>query len=161
MLAFARRFPNLTWQPSDTEPAALASIAAWREAEGPLNLLAPLPLDVHEASWPIESAAAVVAINLLHIAPWSAAEGLITGASRLLVPGALLYLYGPFLEAEVETAPSNLAFDASLRARDPAWGLREVQAVAALAGRFGFAFERRVFMPANNLSLLFRREANR
>ncbi len=157
-LYFAAALPHLTWQPTDQDPAALASIAAWREAEGPPNLLAPLPLDVTDpASWPPGPLDAIVCANMIHIAPWSAAEGLVALAGARLGSGGLLFLYGPYLEAEVETAPGNLAFDADLKARNPAWGIRDRQAVEDLAGGQGLLLERRVAMPANNLSLAFRK----
>src|SRR5262245_26668502 len=123
--AFARRFPNLDWQPSDPEAEALASIAAWR-AEGPPNLLPPVELDVTR-DWPVNSADAIMCVNMVHISPWACSLGLMGGAQRLLGKGAPLILYGPWLEADVEPAPSNLAFDLDLKARDPRWGLRLVE----------------------------------
>lgn len=156
-LHFAAALPGLVWQPSDPDPAALASIAAHRAAEGPPNLLAPIALDVTAPSWPAARADAVVAINMIHIAPWAAAEGLMRGAGRVLAPGGVLFLYGPYKEGGVHTAPSNAAFDASLRGRDPQWGVRDLEAVAEAAGAQGLALVERVAMPANNLSLVFRR----
>lgn len=156
-LFFARRFPHLQWQPSDREADALASIAAWREEEGPANLLPPIALDAAAAGWPVAQADAVVCINMIHISPWAAAEGLFAGAAKVLPSGAPLILYGPFLEAEVETAASNLAFDADLRARDPRWGLRDRSAVDALSDGHGFLPAGRHAMPANNLTLVYRR----
>ncbi|HKG86305.1 MAG TPA: DUF938 domain-containing protein [Beijerinckiaceae bacterium] len=153
----AGALPDLTWQPSDRDPEALASIAAHRAEAGLPNLLAPLALDVTAPSWPVERADAIVAINMIHIAPWRAAEGLIEGAGRLLAPGGVVYLYGPFMEDSRHTAPSNAAFDESLKARDPAWGVRDVAAVAELAARHGLDLKKRVAMPANNLSLVFRK----
>lgn len=154
----AARLPHLQWRPTDADPQALASIEAWRAHAALPNLLAPLRLDAAEpAGWPVERADAVVAINMVHISPWAATEGLVAGAGRLLPSGGVLYLYGPYLEAEVETAPSNLAFDESLRRRDPAWGLRRVEAVAELAAARGLALAERIPMPANNLSLVFRK----
>lgn len=152
---FAERLPGLTWRPSDRAPDALASIAAWRDEAGLANLAAPVRLDASAVEWPVERADAVVSINMLHISPWAAAEGLMAGAGRVLPAGGVLYLYGPFLEADVETAPSNLAFDADLKRRDPAWGLRDTAAVTALAAGQGLRFIGRVAMPANNLSLGF------
>ena len=154
---FARAFPQLDWQPSDADPDALASIAAWREEARLPNVRAPIALDASAPDWPIAGADAVLSINMVHISPWPAALGLISGAGRLLAPGAPLILYGPWLEQGVTPAPSNLAFDADLRARDPGWGLREVEAFAAVAP--GFALEQRRAMPANNLMLLLRRLA--
>lgn len=153
-LAFARRFPNLTWQPSDPDPQALTSIEAWRD-EGPANLLPPLKLDVCEADWPVGRADAILCINMVHISPWEASLGLLEGAFRLLRAGGSLILYGPWLEAEVETAPSNLAFDQSLKSRDPRWGLRKVDDFAAEAARRGLALAGRRAMPANNIMLRF------
>ncbi|HKH34031.1 MAG TPA: DUF938 domain-containing protein [Beijerinckiaceae bacterium] len=153
---FAAALPELTWQPTDRDPEARRSIAARRAAAVLPNLLPPLELDAAAPSWPVERADAIVAINMIHIAPWSAAEGLMAGAARLLAPGGILYLYGPYQENGRHTAPSNAAFDASLRARDPEWGVRDVGAVAELAARHGLALAERVAMPANNLSLVFR-----
>ena len=123
------------------------------------NLLPPIALDAAAPSWPVTHADAIVSINMIHIAPWSAAEGLMAGAERLLAPGAVLYLYGPFKEDGRHTAPSNAAFDASLRNSNREWGVRDLGEVAALAGRHGLDFEERVAMPANNLSVVFRRRA--
>jgi hypothetical protein len=155
---FSAALPELTWRPSDRDGAALASIEAWRQAEGPPNLLAPIVFDAADpATWPAEPIQAVVCINMIHIAPWSAAEGLMAFAGARLPGGGVLFLYGPYLEAEVDTAPSNLAFDADLKARNPAWGLRSREAVEALARANGLSLERRTAMPANNLSLVFRK----
>jgi hypothetical protein len=120
------------------------------------NLLPPLELDAAASRWPMVRADAVVSINMIHIAPWTAAEGLMAGAGRVLAPGGLLYLYGPFKENGRHTAPSNAAFDASLKARDSEWGVRDVAEVSDLAGRHGLVLVERVVMPANNLSLVFR-----
>jgi SAM-dependent methyltransferase len=152
---FAAGLPHLTWQPTDPDTDALASIAAHRASAQLPNLLAPLVLDACAPSWPVTRADAVVAINMIHIAPWPAAEGLMAGAGRLLARGGVLYLYGPFKEDGRHTAPSNAAFDASLRARDPRWGVRDLDAVAALARERGLPLSERVAMPANNLSLVF------
>lgn len=154
---FARRFPNLLWQPSDLDPDGLASIAAWREEGNAENLLPPVELDASSARWPIERADALVCINMVHISPWAATEGLLAGAAAILPPGAPLIVYGPFLEREVETVESNVAFDASLKARNPAWGLRDRSDLDLLAGRAGFARSARHVMPANNLTLVYRR----
>ncbi len=155
---FARAFPHLRWQPSDADPAALASIAAWR-ADAPGNLLPPLALDAASTIWPITRADAVVAINLVHISPWEAAVGLFAGCARVLGAGAPVILYGPYLEADVTTAPSNLAFDQSLRARNPAWGLRALAAIDRLAAQWGFDRTARHAMPAHNLTLVYRLRA--
>ncbi|TFI57877.1 DUF938 domain-containing protein [Sphingomonas parva] len=154
---FARAFPELIWQPSDPDEQARASIAAWRGAEGLGNLLAPLAIDAAAEDWQADRADAVVCINMVHISPWSATEGLMRGAGRLLPPGGPLILYGPYRRAEVPTAPSNEAFDESLKARDPDWGLRDLAEVTAAAEARGLRFERLVEMPANNLTIVFRR----
>ena len=154
---FATHLPHLAWQPTDVDPDALASIAAHREAASAPNLRAPIELDVTAPAWPVTHADAVVSINMIHISPWTAAQGLMAGAAKLFTAGGVLYLYGPFKENGVHTAPSNAAFDASLRARDPDWGVRDTGDVRELADRHGFDFIERVAMPANNLSLVFRR----
>jgi SAM-dependent methyltransferase len=153
---FAERFPALDWQPSDPDPAALASIAAWSGEAGMANVRAPLRLDAAAPDWPVAGADAILCINMVHISPWAATLGLMAEAGRLLAPDAPLILYGPFVEADVPTAPSNVEFDASLRARDAAWGLRDVAAVEAAAEVQGLAMTRRTVMPANNLMLVFR-----
>jgi len=155
-LAFGRRFPHLDWQPSDPDPAALASITAWSE-EGPENLNPPLLLDVRDPIWPVERADAVLCINMVHISPWEASLGLIDGAARMLGESGVLILYGPWLVDGIETAPSNLAFDADLKARDPHWGLRRVSTFAAAAALRGLFLADQRVMPANNRMLLFRR----
>ena len=154
---FARTFPALDWQPSDPDPSARDSIATWREDEGLANLLPPLALDASSADWPLNRADAVLCINMVHISPVAATEGVLAGAARLLAPGAPLIFYGPYLEAEIDPAASNLEFDASLRSRNPEWGLREVEWLDGLARAAGFGRTRRVAMPANNLSLVYRR----
>jgi len=153
-LAFARRFPNLDWQPSDPDPQALASIAAW-QAEGPDNLRQPLRMDVCDRQWPVEQADAILCVNMVHISPWESSLGLLDGARRLLGAGAPLILYGPWLEAGVEPAPSNVVFDQSLRSRDSRWGLRLVEDFAAEASLRGFILAGRRPMPSNNLMLRF------
>jgi hypothetical protein len=158
ILHFAREFPKLLWQPSDPEPVALRSIEAWRAESGLFNLLPPVSLDARAADWPVAEADALLCINMVHISPWSATAGLLRGAGRLLASGAPLYLYGPYRRAGVETAPSNEAFDESLRARDPEWGLRELEAVVAEAVTHGLALDQVVEMPANNISAVFRKQ---
>jgi SAM-dependent methyltransferase len=153
---FAAALPEITWQPTDRDADELRSIAAYRTAAQLPNLLPPLELDAAASRWPMVRADAVVSINMIHIAPWTAAEGLMAGAGRVLAPGGLLYLYGPFKENGRHTAPSNAAFDASLKARDSEWGVRDVAEVSDLAGRHGLVLVERVVMPANNLSLVFR-----
>ncbi len=154
---FAGLFPHLRWQPSDPDPEALASIAAWRHESGLTNLLQPLQLDAAQEPWPIASADAILCVNMVHISPWAATEGLMRGAGRLLAAGAPLLLYGPYRRSGVPTAASNRAFDESLRARNPEWGLRDLEAVEAEAERNGLRLERVVEMPANNLTVVFRR----
>ena len=154
---FAATFPALCWQPSDPDPAGLVSIAAWSAEAGRANIAPPLALDASADGWPIEHADAILCINMVHISPWAATQGLLAGAARLLAPGGPLVLYGPYIEPDVPTADSNIAFDASLRARDPAWGLRQIDDVKASATAAGLAFAERRTMPANNLMLLFRR----
>lgn len=179
---FAGRFPRLDWQPSDIHEDALQSISAWRAAGELSNLRPPLVLDAAALDWPLARADAVPGIkidpdnrddpklletggfdvvlnlNMVHISPWSAALGLLDGAARVLKRGGALILYGPWLQAGVETAPSNLAFDRQLRERDRQWGLRRVEDFAAEASERGFALEQTRAMPANNLMLLFRHE---
>lgn len=156
-LHFARAFPHLLWQPTDADPVALRSVEAWRTAESLPNLLAPVHLDAAADEWPVSEAAAILCINMVHISPWSATLGVLAGAVRLLAPGAPLYFYGAYRQQGVRTAPSNEAFDRSLRARNPAWGLRNLDDVVAEASRHGLALESVVPMPANNLSVVFRR----
>ncbi|RZJ03929.1 MAG: DUF938 domain-containing protein [Brevundimonas sp.] len=157
-VAFASAFPDLAWTPSDPSAEARASIAAWAGAMGPANLKPALALDVLDrATWPSGPFEAVVCINMIHISPWAATEALMRLAETRLSAGGVLYLYGPYREAATPLAPSNAAFDASLKARDPSWGLREVQAVADLAARHALRFAQRVEMPANNLSLIYER----
>lgn len=149
---FAHRLPALTWQPSDPDAEAQASIAAWSVGTA---VLPPLALDASSPDWPIDKAAAIVCINMVHISPWTATRGLFAGAARLLPAGAPLILYGPYRREGIPTAHSNEAFDLSLKARDSAWGLRRVEDVAAVSP--AFSLTDLVEMPANNLMLLFRR----
>jgi SAM-dependent methyltransferase len=153
---FAARFPAVRWQPSDPDPDALASIRAWREDKGLNNLLEPVLLDASAEAWPVDSADAILCVNMVHISPWAATMGLMTGAGRLLAAGAPLLLYGPYRRAGVPTAASNEAFDESLKARNPEWGLRDIEAVEAEAARHGLRLERVFEMPANNLTIVFR-----
>jgi SAM-dependent methyltransferase len=153
----AGRFPNLVWQPTDPDPDALESIRAWRSEVGRPNLLEPLPLDAAASAWPSVAAEAILCVNMVHISPWKATEGLMRGAGRWLPPGAPLILYGPYRRSGVPTAPSNEAFDRSLKARNPQWGLRDLEAVKAEAEANGLRFERLYEMPANNLTLVLRR----
>ena len=155
---FAERFPALEWQPSDPSAEALASIAAYRADYPGGNLAGPVLLDAAAPeTWPVAAADAIVCINMVHISPWEATLGLFAGAARLLGRhGGPLILYGPYLEQGVETAPSNLEFDASLKARNPLWGLREAEALDRLAAAHGMARSARYAMPANNLMLVYR-----
>lgn len=155
---FARRFPDLEWQPTDADPQALESIAAWREARPAANLRTPLRLDVREP-WPVDRADAVLAVNLLHISPWAATEALVAGAARVLPSGGPLIVYGPFWRAGVEPAASNLAFDESLTTRDSAWGVRSLEAVTQVAQRVGLRLVSVTEMPANNLLAAWRMAA--
>lgn len=156
---FAAAFPHLVWQPADQDPEALRSIAAHAAQTRLPNLRPALSLDAAAPAWPIERADALVCINMIHISPWRATEGLMAGAARVLPPGGTLYLYGPYREGGRHTAPSNEAFDLGLRSHDPAWGVRNREDVEALARDNGLALVERVAMPANNLSLIFRRTA--
>lgn len=156
-LHFAAALPGLVFQPSDPNPEARSSIAAWAAESGLANLRPPLALDAAAPPWPVTAADAVLCINMIHISPWAATEGLVRGAASILPPGGPLYLYGPYRRAGVATAPSNEAFDRDLRGRDPAWGLRDLEAVAALAVAAGFSGPAVTEMPANNLSVVFRR----
>lgn len=155
----AAALPDLQWQPTDPSPDALASIAAWRESADLPNLLPPLPLDASDPdNWPVDRADAMVTINMIHISPWTATQGLMKGAGRVLRDGGVLFLYGPYIESDVETAPSNLAFDLDLKARKPSWGIRHLEEVTALAGQHGLKLLERIAMPANNLSLVFEKK---
>lgn len=154
---FASLFPQWRWLPTDPDPEALASIEAWRvDAELP-NVLPALKLDASTSCWSVERADAMLCVNMAHISPPEASEGLMAGAGRILPEGSPLILYGPYIEPNVETAPSNLHFDADLRARDPNWGLRNTAWMDDLARRYGLQRTRRVAMPANNLTLVYRK----
>ena len=152
-----RAMPEWTWQPSDINSDALASINAWRQHEGPDNLRAPLAFDVVGDFWPAGPYDVVVAINLIHIAPWEVAEALLAGAGQCLQERGRLILYGPFMREGRHTAPSNAAFDAQLQSRDPRWGLRNLEAVVTVAQAHDLDLDRVVEMPANNLTVLLRR----
>ena len=154
---FARTLPRLDWQPSDPSPGARRSIADWIATERLDNVRPPLDLDAADDNWPIDHAVAVVCINMIHISPWTSTEGLMRGAGRILDAGAPLYLYGPFRRATKPIEPSNAAFDEDLRSRDPRWWLRDLDEVASCAGAHGFELDRVFEMPANNLSVVFRR----
>jgi len=154
---FARNFPDLVFQPSDRDPDALRSVAAWVKATCVTNVRAPAVLDASQSSWPVASADGIICINMIHISPWDATLGLVRGAAAILPSTAPLYLYGPFRREGFATTPSNQAFDRSLRDRDPTWGLRDLEAVAAVAQSVGFSVPKITEMPANNLSVVFRR----
>ena len=154
---FAAALPHLQWQPTDYDELALDSIASHRAASGLSNLLAPLMLDATAPEWPMERADAIVAINMIHVSPWRVTQGLMAGAGRVLPSGGVLYLYGPYKENGAHTAASNEAFDRELRLRNPEWGVRDVGEVADIARASGLNLDERVLMPANNLSLVFRR----
>jgi len=154
---FAAALPDWTWQPTEARPEALDSIAAWAAQQGAANVLAPRLLDVTAPRWLDEDArfALVFCANLLHIAPWAACAGLMRGSARHLAPGGRLVTYGPYLESGVVTSPGNLAFDQSLRAQNPAWGLRHLEDVAQEAARAGLRLAARHALPANNLLLVW------
>ncbi len=154
---FAAAFPSLEWQPTDADDDALQSIEAWRVDKAVANVRAPLRLDVTGDEWPVAQADAVVCVNMIHISPWDATRALMRGAARVLPVGGPLVLYGPYLVPGVPTAPSNLEFDASLRARNAEWGLRDLEAVTAEARSNGLERDRVVQMPSNNLTVVFRR----
>jgi len=160
----AAQLPGLVFQPSDPSPEHRASIAAWTASSGLANLRAPLALDVTATDWEgspgiPRDLAAILCINMIHIAPWAAALGLLRGAGAALGLGCPLYLYGAYRRGGEHTAASNAAFDRSLRAQDPDWGVRDLDAVVAAADGAGFALEEVVEMPANNLSVILRRRA--
>jgi hypothetical protein len=156
-LFFASALPSLAWLPSDADADAVESIAAWRKAEGPPNLGAPLLLDVTSHDWPVATVEAIFNANMIHISPWSACLALLAGAGRHLVHGGVLVLYGPYKIDGVHTAPSNAAFDADLKSRNPDWGVRDLEEVAKVAAREGLYLEETIPMPANNQTLVLRR----
>lgn len=154
---FAERLPVAEWQPTDPDPESLASIDAWRAHSGAARVAPALELDVTASAWPVSHADLVLCVNMIHISPWEATLGLLSGSASLLPTGGVLFLYGPYRRFGAHTAPSNADFDASLRARDPRWGVRDLEAVAAAAERAGFVLDEVVAMPANNFSVVFRR----
>jgi SAM-dependent methyltransferase len=156
---FAAAMPQWTWQPSDADPAALASIAAWRAHARLPNLQAPVRLDVISEPWPVAAVDAILCANMLHISPWATCAALMRGAARHLSAQGLLVTYGPYLVDGEENAPSNLAFDADLRLRNPQWGVRRLDDVLAQAHACDLVLQQRVAMPANNLTLVFTRAA--
>lgn len=154
---FASHLPGLSYQPTDVDDANLASIEAWQSEVKLPNLLAPLRLDVLDVAWPVGEVQLVYNANLVHIAPWECAEALVRGAARHLSAGGVLFLYGPYKIGGAHTAPSNEAFDEDLKRRNPLWGVRDLEAIVALARDKHLHLEERVAMPANNQSLIFRR----
>lgn len=155
---FAKHMPHLQWRPSDVDPDCLASIAAWREHAALPNLEEPVVLDVNAQPWPSGQPSGIFCANMIHIAPWSCTLALMNGARRLLEPGELLVLYGPFAIEQSHTAPSNEAFDADLRRRDPSWGVRDLADVTRAAAGARLTPRERVEMPANNLIVVFERD---
>ena len=165
---FAARAPQLTWWPSDIYPSHLASIEAWRQHAGLANLRAPQRIDLGDPAWvwtadgqPGGALAAMLCINVLHISPWQVSQNLIAGAGRYLAADGRLFVYGPFMRSGQHTAPSNAEFDASLRAKNPEWGVRDLNDLEALAQDAGLTLAETVPMPANNLVLAFARAAQR
>jgi SAM-dependent methyltransferase len=155
---FAEQMPGLTWLPSDLDEVALGSIRAWIAQAGARNVEEPLRLDVTEEPWPVKRVDGVFNANMLHISPEAACAGLLRGAAQVLAPGGPLVIYGPFRIGGAHTAPSNAAFDVDLRRRDARWGVRDLETLVALATGYGLTFEERVAMPANNQTLVFRRQ---
>ena len=158
---FAKAFPRLDWQPSDVDAEMKRSISAWMRQEGLANVREPILLDLRKLPWPVAAVEAIVCINVLHVAPWAATQALFHGARDVLRPGGCLFVYGPYRRDGRHTAPSNQRFDAELRAFDPEWGVRDLDDVTEVAALAGFARADVVDMPANNLSLVFRRTAAR
>jgi len=154
---FAAALPDLTWQPSDRDDGDFESIVAWTEHAAVSNVRPPLLLDVTAEAWPVATVDAVCNANMIHISPWHTCLGLMRGAGLHLARDGVLVLYGPYRIAGAHTAPSNAAFDADLRARDPSWGVRDLEAVAEVAAAHGLDLAEHVTMPANNLTLVFRR----
>ncbi len=157
---FASHFPALSWQPTDLPPS-LASIEAWRREAGIENLRPPRVLDLLHDQWPVERADVVVCINTVHIVAWKAVQGLFAGIGGLLADGGLVYLYGPFRYRDRPLETSNEQFDHWLRTRDPQSGIREFEAIDALAAQVGLRLEGDRAMPANNRSIWWRREGDR
>lgn len=153
---FARALPGLDWQPSEREAELRREIEARRQNENLGNVHPPLDLDVLQSPWPLDRADAMVCINLTHVAPWAATPALFAGAARILPAGGVFVLYGPFRRDGRHTAASNEEFDRALRARDPDWGLRDVEAVSRAATAHGLTLTEVIDMPANNLCLVFR-----
>jgi len=158
VICFAKALPGLVWLPSDPDSASRASIKAWSAAEGLANVRAPVAIDVRGGVWGVEDDApfdAMISLNMVHIAPWEAALGLLAGAGRLLRPDGVLFFYGPFMLGGTHRAASNAAFDADLKRRDPRWGVRDVDDLVGEAATHGLELREVVEMPVNNLSLVF------
>lgn len=158
VIRFANALPRLTWEPSDADAAFRRSIEAWIAKEAPANVRMPVDLDVLRLPWPVTRADAVLCINMIHVSPWAATQALLDGTRSILPTGGVLFLYGPYRRFGRHTAPSNAVFDEQLRASDPEWGLRDLEAVVELARAAGFRLGDIVDMPANNFSVVFRRE---
>ncbi len=154
---FAPLFPSLVWQPSDPDPGLRDSIAAWADASGAGNIRPPLEIDTRTDDWGIDRADAILCANVIHITPWAVCEGLLRGAGRILTPGGLLSLYGPFKRDGRHTAPSNEQFDMSLRSQDPSWGVRDLTDVTGEAAANGLVRDSVIEMPSNNLIVVFKR----
>lgn len=162
-VCFAQALPNLTWQPSDVDFESRVSTASWIKFAGLNNVLAPLDIDVCSSLWGVEQGApsdAIVSINMVHIAPWAASLGLFAGASRLLRSGGLLVVYGPFMRGGVHSAPSNAAFDTSLKARNPSWGVRDISDLERVGNASRLRLLEMIDMPANNMLIVFVREGD-
>jgi hypothetical protein len=155
---FARALPNLIWQPSDFDTEHLATLQERVRRAKLANLLPPLRIDVTEADWPITQVTAIYNANMIHISPWSVTLGLFSGAGRLLSPGAVLVTYGPYSVDGQHISDSNRTFDESLKSRNASWGVRDIGEVSAVAGEYGFSLEQRVQMPANNFTLIWRKD---
>ena len=158
VIHFAKALSDLTWQPSDPDAELRESIAQRVEEERLANVNLPIDLDVARLPWPLQAADAVLCINMIHVAPWSATLALLEGARALLPIRHVLYLYGPYRRFDRHTSVSNEQFDSDLRAHNPEWGLRDLEVVSEFAARAGFVLAEIVDMPANNFSLVFRRE---
>jgi len=153
----AKKLPHLTWMPTDASQELLESIDAWRVAEGLSNVCPPQQLDVLDELWPVQKADAIVNINMIHVAPWEACEALFRGASQALSSGGVLYMYGPYMRAGKHTAPSNAKFDQTIRSMNTQWGVRNLEDVQSVAKTYNIHPEEVVAMPANNLSVIYRR----
>jgi len=158
VIHFASALPRMTWQPSDADATFRRSVEAWIVREAPANVRMPVDLDVLRLPWPVTQADAVLCINMTHVSPWAATQALLDGTKSILPTGGVLFLYGPYRRFGRHTAPSNAAFDEQLRASNPEWGLRDLEAVVELAGAAGFRLGEVIDMPANNLSVVFQRE---